>query len=496
MNIGTIRVEVTTEGQALPIAGALVIVENVVTGGRYRSYTDVDGRIEPIGVEAPSPEASLTPDSEERPYSLYHVVVYAQGYTPVVVENVQVFGGIESIVPVDMTAQLGRARGNEAEVIDIPPNALESPEPREPEGPSENARILNRVYIPETITVHLGKPSSSARNVRVSFLDYIKNVASSEIYPTWPDAALRANIHAQVGFVLNRIFTEWYPSQGYDFDITNSTAYDQFFVAGRNIFDNISRIVDEIFNVYPRRQGRIDPLFSSFCNGTTATCSGLSQWGTVTLADQGYTPLGMLQYYYGSDVELAEANEIQGIERSYPGTPLRIGDVSNDVRVIQQQLNRIRQNYPAIPRISNPNGTFDDATLSAVRAFQRIFDLQVDGIVGRATWYQISYIYAAVKRLAELNSEGEWPPLGSVPYPGTLLRQGSRGENVRVLQQYLNEIAQVHREIPTIQADGIFGPKTRDAVLAFQRLFGLDADGIVGPKTWAKLVEEWGKIGQ
>ena len=491
---GTIIVEVTTGQGALPIQGASVLLTDLANGEAMELVTDESGRTPVIRVETPPLSASLDPDSLITPYSLFQVDVRKEGYTPVSVRGIQVFSGIETIQPVDLIAASSRARSGEEEiVIEIPPNSLDSSEEREPEGPPSNARILTRVYIPEFITVHLGRPSASARNVRVPFIDYIKNVASSEIYPTWPEAALRANIHAQVGFVLNRVFTEWYPSRGYDFEITNSTAYDQSFVEGRNIFDNISRLVDEIFNVYPRRLGHLEPLFSSYCNGTTTTCSGLSQWGTVSLANQGYNPLQMLQYYSGRDVELVQTNEIRGIERSYPGYLLRRGSRDENVRIIQQQLNRVGQNYPAIPYVA-PDGIFGPQTEAAVRKFQQIFDLQQDGIVGRATWYQLSYIYAAVKRLAALNSEGESPGVGTVPirpYPGYLIREGSRGENVRLVQQYLADLATVYPQIPSVTPDGIFGPRTRAAVVAFQQMSNLAADGIVGPATWDALIRRY-----
>ena len=260
--------------------------------------------------------------------------------------------------------------------------------------------------IPENITVHLGAPGSNAENVTVPFVDYIKNVASSEIYPTWPENALRANIYAIITFALNRIYTEWYPSRGYDFDITNSTRYDQAFVPGRDIFENISDIVDDIFDEYVVRQGNIQPLFTAFCNGTTSTCDGLSQWGTVTLAEQGLTPYEILQTYYGDNISILTDTPVQNIAESYPGTPLRLGDVSNEIKIIQTQLNRISQNYPAIPKIRLENGLFGNDTEEAVRSFQEIFSLPVTGTVDKATWYAIKRYYNGVKQLAELVSEG------------------------------------------------------------------------------------------
>ena len=254
--------------------------------------------------------------------------------------------------------------------------------------------------IPETVTVHLGAPSdSTASNVTVSFPDYIKNVASSEIYPTWPESAIRANIYAQISFALNRIYTEYYRVRGYSFDITNSTAIDQSFVYGRDIFENISQIVDDIFNSYIQRQGNIEPLFAQYCDGVEVQCNGLSQWGTVTLAEQGLLPYQILQYYYGDNINIVTNVPVEGISGSAPLVPLRYGFSGPDVQRIQVRLNRISNNYPAIPKIYPVDGVFGRETENAVIEFQRIFNLATDGIVGNDTWYKIEYIYNSVKRL-------------------------------------------------------------------------------------------------
>ncbi|HBA48151.1 MAG TPA: hypothetical protein DCZ91_10215 [Lachnospiraceae bacterium] len=364
-----------------------------------------------------------------------------------------------------------------------------------PEVGTDGGRILRQVVIPNPITVHLGAPGSNASNVKVSFPDYVKNVASSEIYPTWPDASLRANIYAIITFALNRIFTEWYRSRGYDYDITNSTAYDQNFVYGRPIYDSVSRVVDEIFNEYVRRPGQNAPYFTSFCNGTTVTCRGMSQWGTVTLANNGYTPLEILRNYYPNDVEIVEADAYANVPSSYPGTALRVGSTGLDVETIQTYLNRIRRNYPAIPAINDPAGTFGDSTRAAVTKFQSIFGLAADGIVGKATWYKISSIYAGVTRLAELDSEGTTLGIGTVP-PNSVLRQGSRGQDVITLQYLLDVISEYYPTVPAPAQDGIFGNGTQQAVTAFQRATGLSADGIVGAATWRKLYGVYLGIGQ
>lgn len=286
-----------------------------------------------------------------------------------------------------------------------------------------------------------------------------------------------------------------YRNKGYNFDITNNTAYDQYFVYGRPIYESISKIVDEIFNEYVRRSGQNAPYFTSFCNGTTATCQGLSQWGTVSLANRRLTPLQILRSYYPNDIEIAETNTITGIVSSYPGTALRMGSTGLDVQTIQTYLNRIRRNYPAIPAITDNAGVFGDSTRAAVSAFQRIFNLTSDGIVGKATWYKISSIYTAVARLGELNSEGNTLGIGTVP-PSATLRQGSRGQDVITLQYLLNVIGEYYPGIPRITQDGIFGSGTRQAVIAFQNQMRLSPDGIVGARTWNALYDTYLGIGE
>lgn len=344
--------------------------------------------------------------------------------------------------------------------------------------------------IPDFITVHLGRPDSSVKNVRVPFTGYIKNVASSEVYPTWPENSLRANIYAQISLALNRIYTEYYRSRGYNFDITNSTAYDQAYIDGRDIFGNISRIVDEIFNSYITKGNQIQPYFAEYCDGKNVTCKGMSQWGTVTLANQGRTPIQILRNYYGSDINLVSNVPVKNIRESYPGTLLRLGTVGEDVRTIQRQLNRIRRNYPSIPNIPQTNGVFEATTRAAVRQFQSIFNLAVDGIVGRATWYKIKRIYNAVIKVSELYSEGITISDIDRIY-STSLRRGSRGNEVKLIQYYLNFLSFFNNRLPSIDADGIFGPATENAVKAFQSEYGLTVDGIVGRDTWNRLQDAY-----
>ncbi len=347
-------------------------------------------------------------------------------------------------------------------------------------------------YIPQQITVHLGAPSASAANVTVNFSDYVKNVASSEIYPTWDEAALRANILAIVSFALNRVYTEFYRSRGYDYDITNSTAYDQFFVNGRSYFSNVSQLVDELFNDYLRRPGFVEPLAAKFCNGTTATCEGLSQWGSQNLAQQGYTYPQILRSYYGN-VEIVNNAPVQGFTPSYGGTPLRRGTTGPNVVTLQVMLNRISQNYPAIPKISSVDGIFGAQTEAAVERFQQIFDLTVDGVVGRATWYALVRYYIAVTRMAELRSQGQrfYTNSWAVTDP---INEGDRGIKVEHLQYMLSVLADYIPEIPSVAIDGIFGPSTRNAVIAAQRRFGLPQTGIVNPQTWDEIYDQFSGI--
>lgn len=342
-------------------------------------------------------------------------------------------------------------------------------------------------FIPESITVHLGAPDSPAENVTVGFADYIKNVASSEIYPTWPENALRANIYAQISFALNRIYTEYYRSRGYDFDITNSTAIDQSFVYGRDIFDNISEIVDEIFNDYIVRQGFVEPLYALYCDGVRTTCAGLSQWGTVDLAEEGYIPYDILRYYYGDDINIVQDAPVENIFESYPGVPLRLGSAGNDVRTVQTRLNRISANYPAIPKISRADGIFGTETEDAVLEFQRIFSLSADGIVGKATWYRIQTIYNAVKKLNELESEGLTLSDVEQQFSGTLA-PGDTGLEVSVVQYYLAVVAYFNPRVSTPSSGGVYDEATEASVSSFQREYGLPQTGEVGEETWNRLV--------
>ncbi len=338
-------------------------------------------------------------------------------------------------------------------------------------------------YIPEFITVHLGSPDSDAPNVTVPFVDYVANVASSEIYPTWPESAIRANMYAQISFALNRIYTEYYRTRGYNFDITNSIAIDQSFVNGRDLFDNVYEIARELFTNYISRQGFVEPLYAQYCDGIEIQCNGLSQWGSVTLAEQGYSPYEILTYYYGDNIDIITDAPVRGQTASLPSYPLQLGSTGDDVRTVQIRLNRISDNFSAIPKINQPFGVFSYDTEEAVKAFQSAFGLTPDGVVGRSTWYTIQQIYNSVKRLNDLNSEGLSLADVTKQFPG-VLQQGDNNLGVSALQYYLSYLSEFYNSIPRVSVDGIFGPTTTSAVIAAQNTFGLTPDGVVGEDTW------------
>lgn len=343
---------------------------------------------------------------------------------------------------------------------------------------------LTTVQIPETITVHLGAPDEPAPNVTVPFIDYIKNVASSELYPTWPESALRANIYAIVSITLNRVFTEWYRSRGYDFDITNSTQFDQYFVKDRGIFDNISDIVDEVFNDYVVKQGQLQPLYTQYCDGRVSQCDGMYQWGTVNLALEGYIPYEILQYYYGDNIDIVQNAPIGGVIETYPGIPLKLGDSGPYVLLAQIMLNTISINYPAIPKIFPVDGNFNSTTEDAVREFQIIFDINPTGIIDKGTWYKIRNIYTAVRKLAELTSQGiliseipkELPPDISTVVP-----------RVQLVQYFLNVLSAFYSTIPPVDIDGILGPQTRQSIIAFQKAVDIPVTGLIDEQTWTSM---------
>lgn len=348
-------------------------------------------------------------------------------------------------------------------------------------------------YIPRNIIVHLGLPNASAPNVTVTFPDYVKNVTSCEIYPTWEPAAIRANILAIISYALNRVYTEFYPSQGYNFNITSTTAFDQQYTDGGTVFENVAIMVDEIFTNYIRRAGFVEPLAAKFCNGTTSKCDGMSQWGSQELALKGMNSIEILRYYYGDNIEIVVNAPMDDIIPSYSGTPLRLGSTGQSVTIVQTSLNRISQNYPAVPKISPVNGIYNQQTENAVREFQRIFKLTSDGTVGQATWYKLVYLYVGVSQLSELVSLGQSFAQVSYQFAG-VLRQGDRGESVSVLQYMLSLLAEFNTELRVVPIDGLFGEQTTNAVLAYQKMVGIDPDGVVGRATWEGLYRDFYQI--
>ena len=496
MATGILRIQAFAARQSAPVEGVTVnIVGDGFTAARM---TDAEGNAADVTLTAPDCALSLEEDNTTRlPYAVCSLTASKAGYRTVRIQGIQVFAGQVTLAQPEMIPETEEDRDVENPPIVIPPHPLfaggggSGRAPADPCAP----RVLDRVIIPKNITVHLGKPAASARNVTVSFRRYIANVASSEVYPTWPESALRANIHCQISLALNRIYTEWYPSRGYSFNITNSTSYDQYYVHGRTVFDVMVRLTDDIFNTYLRKTGTVNPYYSEYCDGKSVTCPGLKQWGTVTLAKQGKTPLQILKYYYGSNIEIVRTNNIQAIPQSYPGSPLRQGDSGTAVFTLQRQLNRIAKDYPFIGKLT-VDGVFGPRMASTVKTFQRQFNLTADGVVGRQTWYKISYIYVSVKDLAELTSEGETSSgtLSDGSWGGTALRTGSTGSAVEQVQFWLNTLAQYESALPSLSVDGRYGAATASAVRAFQRRYGLTVDGVVGRETWNAIYNEFRSI--
>ena len=410
MSTGDMKVTVISALGMIPIENATVTI--AYTGDSQPPIktlsTDSSGQTEDIALTAPPVALSLNPDTQRLPYAEYNVTVRAAGYEPVYVSGSQLLAGELSIQPIVMNPT--ETSDEEEKVVDIPVHTLfgDYP-PKIPEDeikvlPDTGEIVLSRVVIPEYIIVHDGVPSdATATNYWVRYKDYIKNVASCEIYSTWPEAAIYANILAIMSFTLNRVYTEWYRNQGYPFTITSSTAYDQKWVYGRNIFENIDYLVDTIFANYLARPGVRQPIFTAFCDGNRVSCNGLSQWGSKYLADEGYSAIEIIRYYFGNDMYIATADRISGVPSSYPGFTLGIGSSGEKVRQLQTQLNRIAQNYSAIPMLT-ADGIYGPATAAAVRSFQRIFGLPQTGNTDYATWYEISEIYVGVSRISEPGS--------------------------------------------------------------------------------------------
>ena len=496
MATGILRIQAFAARQSAPVEGVVVTVSG--NGFTHTCTTDAEGNAADITLTTPACALSLDEtNTTTRPYALCDLTAARPGYRTVRIQGVQVFPGQVTLARPEMIPDTEETRDIPSEPIVIPTHALFAGSGGSGPSPTANCepRVLSRVVIPKNITVHLGRPAASARNVTVSFRDYIANVASSEVYPTWPEQALRANIHCQISLALNRIYTEWYPSKGYSFNITNSTSYDQYYVHGRTVFQVMVKLTDDIFNTYIRKTGTVNPYYAEYCDGKSVTCPGLKQWGTVTLANQGRSALSILKYYYGRNIEIVRTNNIQSIPQSYPGSPLQQGDRGSAVFTLQRQLNRIAKDYPFLGKLT-VDGIFGARMADTVKRFQKQFSLTADGVVGRQTWYKISYIYVSVKDLAELTSEGETSSgtLSDGSWGGTTLRQGSTGSAVEQLQFWLNTLAQYDAGIPSTAVDGVFGSRTAAAVRAFQRREGLTVDGVVGRTTWTALYDEFRSI--
>lgn len=343
-------------------------------------------------------------------------------------------------------------------------------------------------FVPTEIVVHLGKPDEAARNIKIPFIEYIKNVASSEVYPNWPESAIRANVLAQVSFALNRIYNEWYRCRGYNYDITNDPEIDQAFVEGRELYDNINKIVDSMFNDYIVIGEQIQPHFAQYCDGVKTVCEGLSQWGTVELAKQGKNAFEIIRYYYGPNARVVYDAPLEENIESYPGSAIELGDAGETVTIIQKELNRISNNYPLIPKIEKVTGVFDIPTENSVKKFQEIFNLAPTGIVSKPTWYKIKLVYNSVKKLADLYSEGILVEEADLKY-GNDMQYSDVGNEIRALNYYLSVISLFDRDIPSLTTDDIFDENTKDMVLAFQNKYGLPVTGVVDALTWDKIQE-------
>lgn len=406
---GNLQIQVINIRNNFPIQNAKVSISSKGEPERVLEQltTDSSGQTENISLPAPPEEYSLEPGIYQ-PYSEYDVLVEAEGFKPLNISGTEILAGTQAIQPAALTGDEGGTPPEDPVVIpdhtlfgNYPPKIAEA----EVKPVNESGEIvLSRVVVPQTIVVHDGAPTdSTAKDYYVPYRDYIKNVASSEIYATWPESALVSNILAIMSFTLNRVYTEWYRNQGYDFTITSSTAYDHKWIYGRNIFDSISIIVDEIFDQYLSRPDVRQPILTQYCDGKRVSCPNwMSQWGSASLGEQGYSPIEILRYYYGDDLYINTAQQIAGIPASWPRYDLTVGSSGPKVQQLQEQLLEISKVYTTIPPLT-PTGYYDEATAEAVRAFQNIFGLPQTGVVDFATWYKISYIYVGITRMGELN---------------------------------------------------------------------------------------------
>jgi peptidoglycan hydrolase-like protein with peptidoglycan-binding domain len=408
-NSGSLQVQINDESIGMPVPNAKVLIQDESNKTIEELITDESGQTPIINLAAPEIDYSLDQNNTEvRPYSIYNIQAIIKGYKTKIINGTQILSNTLAIQEINLEQDLDN--NNQDDNIFISANTLwgefDPKIPEDPVKPLNNPTgevVLNKVVIPEYIVVHDGVPNdSSAKNYYILFKDYIKNVACSEIYSTWPDATIRANVLAIISFALNRVYTEWYRNKGYNFTITSSTAYDHAFVYGRNFYKSISIVVDEMFNTYITKFGIRQPLLTQYCDGKKVSCPNwLSQWGSKYLGDQGYNAINILRRYYGQDIYLEQAQKVSGVPASFPGVVLQVGSRGENVRTIQNQLLAISKNYPAIPKLK-ADGIFGNQTRQAVQIFQQVFYLPATGLVDFKTWYKISNIYVAVQKLAEL----------------------------------------------------------------------------------------------
>jgi len=409
---GYLQVDVVSDANSFPVQDADIVVARTEEPDEIieETRTNSSGQTENLPLDAPPLELSLSPEETERPYAEYTIRITAPGFEPFVVSGTEVLADVTAIQGIRLRPLSNVPAGEQTEIVKIPDHTLYGnylPKIAESEIKpviETGEIVLSRVVVPQTVVVHDGVPTNaSAANYYVPYRDYIKNVASSEIYATWPRSAIVANVLAIMSFTLNRVYTEWYRNQGYDFTITSSTAYDHKWIYGRNIFESISVVVDDIFDNYLSRPGVKQPILTQYCDGRKVRCPGwMTQWGSCELGEAGYSPIEILRNFYGDDMYINTAEQISGIPASWPGYDLKIGATGDKVRQLQEQLDAIASVYTAIPDIT-PDGIYGPATAEAVRKFQSIFGLPQTGVVDFATWYKISHIYVGITRIAELS---------------------------------------------------------------------------------------------
>ena len=409
---GYLQVDVVSDANSFPVQDADIVIARTEEPDEIieETRTNSSGQTENLPLDAPPLELSLLPEETERPYAEYTIRITAPGFEPFVVSGTEVLADVTAIQGIRLRPLSNASDGEQTETVTIPDHTLYGdylPKIAESEIKpvvETGEIVLSRVVVPQTVVVHDGVPTNaSAANYYVPYRDYIKNVASSEIYATWPRSAIVANVLAIMSFTLNRVYTEWYRNQGYDFTITSSTAYDHKWIYGRNIFESISVVVDDIFDNYLSRPGVKQPILTQYCDGRKVRCPGwMTQWGSCELGEAGYSPIEILRNFYGDDMYINTAEQISGIPASWPGYDLKIGATGDKVRQLQEQLDAISSVYTAIPDIS-PDGIYGPATAEAVRKFQSIFGLPQTGVVDFATWYKISHIYVGITRIAELS---------------------------------------------------------------------------------------------